>query len=188
MYCLFPEPRNVQSAPVITPTSQITVKIGEENKLFRQVCDILDKALEEWDSKVSDFDKDNNSSTDTILLNLPFYLSERIIYGKRVGEARYWEGDINLWPGDTGVVKLRPKYGEPCFYGVWIGTIDEFWDCADGVHIFYGVDKKVYGHPGSSWGHLEGKWEVFPVKGGWNPRDFSSKNELDHFEFRKRQI
>ena len=68
-------------------------------------------------------------------------------------------------------------------YGVPIGMIDGFRGFSDGVHVFYGKDKRMYVHPGSSWGFLEGEWEVFRVKGGWNPREFSSNIELDDTAF-----
>jgi hypothetical protein len=174
--------------PVIRPVSNITVIVGEENAVFQRVCDTLDNALVEWKERVTDHDKDHNPSMDVIILNIPSDLSERIIYGKRTGEQRYWEGDLNLWPGHTRVVKLRPKVGQPSFYGVWIGIIDDFWNCSDGVHVFYGMDKKIYCHPGSSWGFLDGEWEVVPVEGGWDPRGFSSETEIDHFQFRPRGI
>jgi hypothetical protein len=124
--------------PVICPVSKITVVIGEENAVFQQVCDTLDNALAEWEERITDHDKEHNPSKDVIVLNIPSYLSERIIYGKRPDEPYYWEGGLNLWPGHTWIVKLRPKVGQPSFYGVWIGTIDDFWNCSDGVHVFYG--------------------------------------------------
>jgi len=95
--------------PSIESSSHITVPLGEENAVFRRVCDVLDKALAEWDSIVSALDRDRNPNTDAILLNIPDYLSERLIYGKRVGKNEYWEGEVNLCPGDTHVVKLLYK-------------------------------------------------------------------------------
>jgi len=65
-----------------------------------------------------------------------------------------------LWPGHTHVVKLKKTTALP----VWVGIIDKFWHCPDGVHLLYGVDKKVYANPGSDGGEIEG--ELGGVLGG----------------------
>ena len=87
------------SKPAIKPISEITVAVGEENTVFTRVCDTLDNALAEWEERVSDEDKEHNPSTDVIVLNIPSYLSERIIYGKRPGGKQYWEGDLDTFAG-----------------------------------------------------------------------------------------
>jgi hypothetical protein len=137
----------------------------------------------EWEERVSDEDKEHNPNTDVIILDIPSYLSERIIYGKRPGGKQYWEGDIDLLPGHTRVVKLRLKFRQPYMYGVPIGMIHGFRGYSEGVHVFYGKDKRMYVHPAYSWEFLEGEWEVFGVNGGWNPREFSSNIELDDMLF-----
>jgi len=164
----------------IESSSHITVALGEENVVFRWVCDVLDEALAEWDSTVSALDRDHNLNTDAIILNIPDYLSERLIYGKRVGKNEYWEGEVDLCPGDTHVVKLQVELEKRCIYGVWIGQIKEFLYFYDGALVFYGIDKKMYAHRGSSWGDTEGDWDVLSVEGG---RDPSSDAELDDFAF-----
>jgi hypothetical protein len=84
-------------------------------------------------------------------------------------------------------MKSRLPYGE-IVLGVWIGMIDEFWGNPDGVSVFYGVDGKMYVHPGcNSWGTFEDMWEVFRVAGGWDMRSFSSDNEIDEFAFAPRR-
>jgi hypothetical protein len=100
------------TSKVIVPKTKVTVPLGQENALFRQACDTLDRALHEWKTTVSDFDKDHNIDGETIILNIPTYISETVVYGKRVGKDQYWEGGIELWPGDTRVMKLRVPYGE----------------------------------------------------------------------------
>jgi hypothetical protein len=170
----------------IEPLTDITVPVGDENSVFRNLCDTLDKALQEWNENVSDYDKDNEKSSDAIILNLPAPVSERLIYGRRMGEIRYWEGQILVWPGSTYVAKLKKTPSEPAMYGVWIGMIDEFWNDPDGVHVWYGVDKKIYTNPGSDGGcYYEGNWKIFWVEGGWDPREFSADKVIDQFEFRR---
>jgi hypothetical protein len=100
------------TSKVIVPKTKVTVPLGQENAFFRQTCDTLDRALHEWKTTVSDFDKDHNIDGETIILNIPTYISETVVYGKRVGKDQYWEGGIELWPGDTRVMKLRLPYGE----------------------------------------------------------------------------
>jgi hypothetical protein len=174
--------------PVITSSSEpVTVTIGEENAVLRRVCDTLDGALAEWDAHVTDFDKDNSPSMEAIALNIPGYISERIIYGRRPGKQRYWEGDLTIWPGHSHVVKLLPKYGEPCIYGVPIGVIEGF-RYEDGAHVFYGQDQQMWVHPACSWGFREGEWEIFTVKGGLNLREFSSNVEIDDSTFKRRRV
>lgn len=178
--------QNQPAAPAIVHSTNVSVPIGEENTVFNRVCSILDTALEDWTARVPDHEKDNNPNSSAVTLNVPEYLSEKIIYGQRAGENKYWEGDINLWPGHSRVVKLRRKYGEPCIFGVWVGMIHEFWNCDDGVHVFYGSDHKMYAHPGGDFGEIEGECEVFSVEGGWEMRDLNSSTQLDHFKFRPR--
>lgn len=141
--------------------------------------------MQDWDVRVSDFDKDNETSSQAVVLDVPYHLSEGLIYGKRKGGNKYWEGEINLWPGHTHVVELKRKTSLPAMYGVWIEIIEQFWHCPEGVHVLYGVDKKIYANPGSDGGDIEGNWEVFWVEGGWNPREFSSEREIDQYEFRE---
>ena len=172
--------------PQIEPVTDITVPVGDETVVFRNLCDTLDKALQEWNENVSDYDKDNEKSSDAIILNLPAPVSERLIYGRRMGENRFWEGQILVWPGSTYVAKLKKTPQEPAMYGVWIGMIDEFWNDPDGVHVLYGVDKKIYTNPGSDGGcYYEGNWKIFWVEGGWDPREFSADKVIDQFEFRR---
>jgi len=87
-----------KTEPILAPYFEKTVEIGSENVVFNQVCDHLDRALSEWDERVSDEDKENNPSADVILLRIPSYLSELIVYGMRPGGKQYWEGDLNLFP------------------------------------------------------------------------------------------
>jgi hypothetical protein len=167
---------------IIVPQTKITVPIGQENALFRQTCETLDRALHEWNTTVPDIDKDKNPKSETIILNIPNYVSEKLVYGKRVGKDKYWEGGIELWPSDTRVMKLRLPYGE-IVLGVWIGIIDDFWGNPEGVSVFYGMDKKMYVQPGGCWGDIEGEWEIFEVEGGWDMRSFTSDNEIDDLAF-----
>jgi len=171
-------PTDQSSEPAIAPHSTATVAVGEENAIFRHVCDTLDGAFAEWNEKVTDFDKDNSPSTDAILLNVPGYLSERIIYGRQPRKQSYWEGEFTVGQGFSRVVKLELKYGEPYIYGVPIGEIDDF-RYEGGAHVFYGQDGRMWVHPRCSWGVREGEWEVFTVKGGLNLREFSSNVEID---------
>ena len=39
--------------------------------------------LQDWEVRISDFDKDNDTSSQAIVLNVPYHLSETLIYGKR---------------------------------------------------------------------------------------------------------
>ena len=167
--------------PALALLFEKTVAIGSENPVFNQVCDILDEALAEWDQSVSEEDKKHNPNTNVIILNIPSYLSDLLVYGMRPGRMKYWEGDINLIPKQTRVVKLRVGVGKSDIYGVPIGRIREFWGFDDGVHVFYGSDKCMYVHPRSSYGVYEGEWELFIAKGGpkWNPRQFGAHFELD---------
>jgi hypothetical protein len=169
----------------IEAVTAITVPVGDETVVFRNLCDTLDKALQEWNENVSDYDKENEESSDAIILNLPAPVSERLIYGRRTGENRFWEGQILVWPGKTYVAKLKKTLQEPAIYGVWIGMIDEFWNDPDGVHVLYGADKKIYTNPGSDGGRYEGNWKIFWVEGGWDPREFSADKVIDQFEFRR---
>lgn len=54
---------------------------GEENGVFRRVR-VLDAALQDSDVRVSDFDKDNETSSQAVVLDVPYRLSEGLIYGK----------------------------------------------------------------------------------------------------------
>ena len=171
------------AAPIITPSSNITVPVGQENAVFRKLCDMLDKSLDDWNESVSDYDKDHHPTSRAIVLNISEFMSEKIIYGKRAGKNQYWEGLIDILPGDARVVKLMVGDDDEVVYGVWVGMIHDFWECTDGVHAFYGMDKKMYVHPGSSWGEMEDEWEVFSAEGGWKMRDLGSDFELDDNEF-----
>jgi len=169
----------------IEAVTDITIPVGGETVVFRNLCDTLDKALQKWNENVSDYDKENEKSSDAIILDLPAPVSERLIYGQRMGENKFWEGQILVWPGNTHVAKLKQTPEEPAMYGVWIGMIDEFWNDPEGVHVLYGVDKKIYTNPGSDGGCFEGNWKVFWVEGGWDPREFSADKVIDQFEFRR---
>jgi len=169
---LHPTSRPQPSGPVIVPKTEITVPVGKENILFRNICDTLDKALDEWDARVSDYDKDNCRAADAVLLAIPTSVCERLIFGKRMGKGKYWEGEIELLTGHTRVAKLKMPLGEPIIYGVYVGLIDDFWELEDGAIAFYGRDKKTYCHP-----EMEGEWEVFEVEGGWDMRGLSSDND-----------
>jgi hypothetical protein len=93
------------SGPVIVPQTKITVPVGKENTLFRNICDTLHKALDE---RVSDYDKDNCRAADAVLLAIPTSVCERLIFGKRMGKDQYWEGEIELLLGHmTRVAKLK---------------------------------------------------------------------------------
>jgi len=95
------------AVPKIEAVTDITVAVGGENDVFRKLCDTLDVALEEWNTKVSEHDKENEKSTDAVLLNISSPLYERLVYGRRKGENRFWEGQVYLWPGNTHVAKLK---------------------------------------------------------------------------------
>jgi hypothetical protein len=180
---LHPPSKPQPSGPVIVPQTKITVPVGKENTLFRNICDTLDKALDEWDARVSDYDKDNCRDAEAVLLAIPTSVCERVIFGKRMGKDKYWEGEIELLTGDARVAKLKMPWEEPIIYGVYVGWIDDFWELEDGGIVFYGRDKKLYAYPGSNWADREGYWEVFEVEGGWDMRELSSDNELDDEAF-----
>jgi hypothetical protein len=150
----FPSPvlfNLVPSAPTIAPPADITIPVGQEMTLFHKLCGTLDMALDEWDRSVPDDDKESCPDSTAVILNIQdLYVSEKLIFGKRVGKNEYWEGQIELTPGDTRVCKLKTGRSGACFYGVWVGLIRDFWDFYDGAHVFYGQDKKMYCHPGSN--------------------------------------
>jgi hypothetical protein len=72
-------------------------------------------------------DREYNLNTNAILLKIPSYLSEPFVYGMRPGRKQYWEGDVNILPKQTRVVKLRREIDESDIYGVPIRRIREFW-------------------------------------------------------------
>jgi hypothetical protein len=144
--------------------------------------------MDEWDRSVPDVDKDSCPDTAAVILKIHEYVSEKVIFGKRIGKNEHWVGEINLYPGDTRVAKLRTGPQDPSFYGVCVGMIEDFWEFSAGAHVFYGRDKKMYCHPGSRWGVIEGEWEVFQMEGGWDMRGLSSDRELDDDEFETRPV
>jgi len=110
----------------IESSSHITVPLGEENAVFRRVCDVLDKALAERNSTVSAPDRDHNPNTDAIILNIPDYLSERLIFGKRVGKNDYWEGEVDLCPGSPMWSNCKSNLRNRASVGYGLGRLTTF--------------------------------------------------------------
>jgi hypothetical protein len=168
--------------PPIEPQTELTIAPGMENAVFRKAYDALDSALITWSRTVAPFLGENVPTKQQVILDIP-YISERLIYGLRTSKRQYWEGEFYLSPYHTHVIKLETHPKDPQMYGVYIGMIDEFWGSTDGVHALYGIDGKMY--VGCDSGEWDGRWRVYFVEGGWNPREFGIDFVLDDFAFRK---
>ena len=180
--------RSIKECPFngqIKPTNQITIPLGQENAFFNRLCDILDTAIQEWESFLLNHEslKDPDPHEIDPYLSVP-EIEETLVFGIRPGMSRFWEGDVSIYPECTRVVKLTLKYEDPGFFGVHIGRIFGFWDLTwrEGVEVWYGFDGKMYvGFEGQS-GSDEG-WSLYRVTGPWNLREFGCDAEINDHQY-----